>query len=316
VHTDRAADQSALMVNANAYTIGDNIVFAAGQYSPQTKEGRRLIAHELTHVVQQAPDAGRAGQRGERLYSPIAHNTGQYVARQPKGKTTESTDEKLDALTLSEIEDRARALDKDDPKNRPMLRRLLKAWERKRLVGPARIDADEPLSGMADPRIFGNEYPLPDATPGARMESKKITHYSGVDKVGDGLVLWGFEVGSAKLLSRFKSPLTDLVKNRNWQEGGATGIRIWVTGHASTSSGSDYKNSVISTDRAQAVIDELIRLGIPANRIGISRRGRNSPRENEAGEYSKVLHETDELKCRSCPLPRWTSRLLKISLAP
>lgn len=53
VHTDNAAEQSAREVNANAYTAGHNIVFGAGRFSSGTHEGRRLIAHELTHVAQQ-----------------------------------------------------------------------------------------------------------------------------------------------------------------------------------------------------------------------------------------------------------------------
>jgi hypothetical protein len=54
VHTGTAAEQSAHDVNAHAYTVGPNVVFSAGRYAPETYEGRRLIAHELTHVVQQA----------------------------------------------------------------------------------------------------------------------------------------------------------------------------------------------------------------------------------------------------------------------
>jgi len=53
VHSGAAADQSARDVKANAYTVGQNIVFGAGRFAPGTQEGRRLIAHELTHVVQQ-----------------------------------------------------------------------------------------------------------------------------------------------------------------------------------------------------------------------------------------------------------------------
>ena len=53
IHSGAAAEQSARDVNANAYTVGHNIVFGAGQYSPGAQEGRRLLAHELTHVVQQ-----------------------------------------------------------------------------------------------------------------------------------------------------------------------------------------------------------------------------------------------------------------------
>ena len=54
VHSGAAAEHSARDVNANAYTVGNNIVFGAGQYTPTTHQGKRLLAHELTHVVQQS----------------------------------------------------------------------------------------------------------------------------------------------------------------------------------------------------------------------------------------------------------------------
>jgi len=53
VHADAKAQMSAQAVNANAYTVGNDIVFASGRYLPGLAEGRRLLAHELTHVVQQ-----------------------------------------------------------------------------------------------------------------------------------------------------------------------------------------------------------------------------------------------------------------------
>lgn len=53
VHADAKAAQSARAVNARAYTVGPNVVFADGQYAPHSPEGRRLLAHELTHVVHQ-----------------------------------------------------------------------------------------------------------------------------------------------------------------------------------------------------------------------------------------------------------------------
>ena len=53
VHADGAAKQSARDVNANAYTVGHNIVFGVDRFAPGTHEGRRLLAHELTHVIQQ-----------------------------------------------------------------------------------------------------------------------------------------------------------------------------------------------------------------------------------------------------------------------
>lgn len=54
VHSDFAAARSAQAVNAHAYTVGEQIVFNRGRYAPGTEEGRRLLAHELTHVVQQS----------------------------------------------------------------------------------------------------------------------------------------------------------------------------------------------------------------------------------------------------------------------
>jgi hypothetical protein len=57
VHTGTSAEQSAREVNAQAYTVGHNIVFDAGRLAPGTHEGRRLIAHELAHVVQQTSAA-------------------------------------------------------------------------------------------------------------------------------------------------------------------------------------------------------------------------------------------------------------------
>jgi|GEM_PF-3790210 len=53
VHTDGVAAKSAQSINAQAYTSGNNIVFNAGEFSPNTNSGKKLLGHELTHVVQQ-----------------------------------------------------------------------------------------------------------------------------------------------------------------------------------------------------------------------------------------------------------------------
>lgn len=54
IHADSQAADAARALNARAYTLGSNIVFGSGQYAPATDEGKRLLAHELTHVVQQS----------------------------------------------------------------------------------------------------------------------------------------------------------------------------------------------------------------------------------------------------------------------
>ncbi len=53
VHANQQAADSARGVNARAYTVGSDIAFGSGEYAPTSNEGKRLLAHELTHVVQQ-----------------------------------------------------------------------------------------------------------------------------------------------------------------------------------------------------------------------------------------------------------------------
>jgi hypothetical protein len=52
VHTDAKSAEAARAVNARAFTVGQDVVFVAGQYATGISAGRRLLAHELTHVVQ------------------------------------------------------------------------------------------------------------------------------------------------------------------------------------------------------------------------------------------------------------------------
>jgi outer membrane protein OmpA-like peptidoglycan-associated protein len=61
VHTDARSAESANAVGALAYTVRNHIVFGAGEYAPETTAGRRLLAHELAHVVQQGASTERTG---------------------------------------------------------------------------------------------------------------------------------------------------------------------------------------------------------------------------------------------------------------
>ncbi|HEY3138393.1 MAG TPA: DUF4157 domain-containing protein [Blastocatellia bacterium] len=61
VHTDERAAQSASEVNALAYTIGQDVVFARGQYAPHSSKGQKLLAHELAHTTQQSETRGALG---------------------------------------------------------------------------------------------------------------------------------------------------------------------------------------------------------------------------------------------------------------
>lgn len=77
VHTDSTASHSADTINAQAYTFGNNIVFGNGEYSPDTRSGKRLIAHELAHVQQ-------------RRNNPSQN----VIHRQPKPQPQKTTDPK------------------------------------------------------------------------------------------------------------------------------------------------------------------------------------------------------------------------------
>jgi Domain of unknown function (DUF4157) len=63
VHADPAAATSASTLHANAYTVGQHLVFNSGQYTPRSEPGRRLLAHELTHVIQQRGAASEDNRR-------------------------------------------------------------------------------------------------------------------------------------------------------------------------------------------------------------------------------------------------------------
>lgn len=67
IHRDAQADTLSRGINARAFTLGDNIFFARSQYQPHSQEGQRLLAHELTHVVQQS--AGRVSRQIQRATS-------------------------------------------------------------------------------------------------------------------------------------------------------------------------------------------------------------------------------------------------------
>lgn len=80
IHTGGKAAKSSDDINAHAYTLGNNIVFNSQKYSPGTEQGKRLLAHELTHVVQQSntmpaiiqKEDGATGPRGgTSVHSPV-----------------------------------------------------------------------------------------------------------------------------------------------------------------------------------------------------------------------------------------------------
>lgn len=83
VHTDAWAAESARAVNARAYTVGRDVVFSAGTYAPSSPAGRRLLAHELSHVVQQgnATSGAPLPSSISNLTDPLEEEAEQTAAR-------------------------------------------------------------------------------------------------------------------------------------------------------------------------------------------------------------------------------------------
>ena len=96
VHTDTQAAESAPAVGAVAYTVGRDIVFAAGRYAPETAGGKRLLAHELTHIFQHSVRSPSAATL--RRQSAAGGLVGEQVEpRRDMQQETESTSEGLAA---------------------------------------------------------------------------------------------------------------------------------------------------------------------------------------------------------------------------
>jgi hypothetical protein len=82
IHADAKAAASSRALNANAFTAGQHLVFDEGQYRPNTTAGRRLLAHELTHVVQQSAAMPLPSRAGPQRHRPPGAKV--MVQRQPE----------------------------------------------------------------------------------------------------------------------------------------------------------------------------------------------------------------------------------------
>ena len=87
VHIDARAAESAQAIGAAAYTIGNDLIFDTGEFNPQNNESRRLIAHELTHVVQQ-DKGGRSIQKQPKKGRVVRVERPSKTRPQPPGPGT------------------------------------------------------------------------------------------------------------------------------------------------------------------------------------------------------------------------------------
>lgn len=126
VHTGARAAESARAVNALAYSMGSHIAFASGQYDPAGSQGQRLLAHELTHVIQQI------GSRGVRAGG--------------------SMDARSSITTLSsavEVGLQRKALEEDDPVHGP----LIEDFRHRHGLPPSGLEESGESAGPTDAEI-------------------------------------------------------------------------------------------------------------------------------------------------------------------
>lgn len=156
VHTDGAAAASATSVQAHAYTVGNEIVFGAGRYSPESADGERTLAHELTHVVQQ-----RAGEVDG------AATGGGIRVSDPSDRFEREAEATADAVTGGGRADVATAAPSPAAVQREEVPEeedeSLQALAVQRDEAPVEEEEEEPLQAMAVQRhASGEEHEEPD----------------------------------------------------------------------------------------------------------------------------------------------------------
>lgn len=88
IHADSAAAGFSRQLDARAYTVGADIYFAAGQFQPHRREGQRLLAHELTHVIQQGRDGPRPARGGGPGAAVRSRSAAPFLGRSNSAETS------------------------------------------------------------------------------------------------------------------------------------------------------------------------------------------------------------------------------------
>jgi hypothetical protein len=161
VHTDTAAAESAAALNASAFTLGHDVVFATGRYTPRTGEGIKLLTHELTHVIQEGKPSWSGSAPGSSSVAekeandnaiassangllPVASASPRNVLQRQTAAPEEKTSGPTDMERVLKAADRARR----DPSNQTTM--MINGSEIVyRLVHAFLPDYDDKLSGVS-----------------------------------------------------------------------------------------------------------------------------------------------------------------------
>lgn len=166
IHTNGDAAESAADLHANAYTLGHHIVFAAGRYAPHDVRGRRLLGHELAHVIQQGrggsapaldPYAGHE-QAADRAASQFSNGQGPVrvsggtalgVAREEDDEARKGKKKKGARPASDPLEERLRKVEADAATaGLPRSSTVRAAAEVRKRIGRDRDSAEEMIEGL------------------------------------------------------------------------------------------------------------------------------------------------------------------------
>ena len=222
VHNGPKAADSAQALGARAYTIGRNVVFGAGEYSPTTESGKRLMAHELAHTVQQRS-------------APVT------PAINESASSEREADQAAGAVMM----------------NRPASLSSTTAAGIQRQLLPGTMQAPDSDS------LIENASPFLAAAIGSTT-------------------LDGFITGSAVLTEAHQKELAKTAHNITVLLRKYTLSTISVTGFTDTI-GTEANNLVLGNDRAQAVKQALVDLGISESVISTDSKGEGSPQAVKTG---------------------------------
>ena len=211
IHADAIATQSARSVRALAYTTGRHIVFGSAEYAPGTESGRRLLAHELTHVVQQDGNSETASAIGR---ARASGTTDEAPAGQPE-KAPSAGLERVEAPALRRAPPQVArqttidiglisSLDKYQPPGSPEIYRVGDA-------APSRLLMDiEDRNGQIVFRSFNFETGAAE-----EMSVAQWSFLRGAAIIGGsnaGITRLGQQLSAAKWRSLWPDPLPDLLR--------------------------------------------------------------------------------------------------------
>lgn len=219
VHADEQAAASSQALNARAYTVGSEIYFDAGQYSPATNEGQHLLAHELAHVVQQGGTPSAIQRAPNQVINvPTVTITGDpgpttlpevtIVGAQTASNTTITGDPKADIFkdtiaSMNRLDDMART----------------KAIE----YGQQLQFASEAFKNYSEPKLEEMKGQIVVNDLLAALMEKSLTMFSG-QVLGEKVMELGKGVGKA-IFEKLSKAVTDKTKEAYTNENDAASIR-------------------------------------------------------------------------------------------